>query len=188
MKQLNKEQIQKLVLIAIGALVGIYVLVVYLIGPASADIKKFEKQAEDLTKQIAAAEKEVARIRGGQTQAVQDKEYVQAFESHMPDTLPMAFYPPEIVNVFSESKVTTTQPANFGLQPALSTLGNHYVRHGWLFNINGISYHALGEAQATMENAKPLWEVISLEITAQPQDPTKHNVVVVLGTIGKKGI
>lgn len=183
--QLSKDQIQKIFICAMFVIGIYYVCFSMLIGPAKKTMAKMAKDSEKISKDISTAEGKIKAVSLAEATQKQSEQYIAKIEEFMPNELPRTYYPPEILKAFSDAGVTISQPLVSSVPVSFSKVGNAFTRYGWIFSINGITYHDFGRLQAKIENERPLWQFYEIEMTANANSEEKHNVKMVMGTLNK---
>jgi len=165
------------------------VLVMYMISPSIKTKKESITIREAKEKEIKTLKVKIETIKNAKGPSEVKEKYYRAFETMMLENPPEAFYPPKIDEVFHQiyPNIKLSPASKFQLDPTLANVGDIYTRTGWKFTVEGLSYHELGQLMAKIENENPLWEFISIDMSAKaaPQF-TNHNVSITLGTIHKK--
>jgi len=179
----TKEEIQKIVLLAILLLAFLYVYFDVMIGGITANETKKNGVIADLTPKIAEARKQIKRTQDIEGQAATVNETLDEVKGMIPEGAPIAWFPPKISEYFKRQgieKVTTVLNGELGDAEL-----EGFRKLTWTIMVPKVAFNKLGIALAGLENEVPLLEVIRVEIQANREDALKQTVQLSVVTIVK---
>lgn len=183
---MNKEQIQKFVLIGLFAGGGIYAYFDFLLGPlnrretsSAAEIRKLEPLIRE------------AQIRIKRTRTIEESDpYATAagvvfdlMEAKIPKEASVAWLPQRMDAYFSSAgfdKGSFRQE-----EEKQDTIAPLYKRSAWEVEFTKGDFFKLGKALAAMENGEGLLQVTRLKVETTPTDPARQRVLVGFQTLVK---
>lgn len=174
--KLNKDQIQKLVLSAIGFVVLLYVYFSFFLGPLNKGRAAAEKTVLELQGKLASSKTEIAQAANLETQASAATARFAAFKALSPDGAPIAWFPPRMKLFFANQGIekAAVRPEGSAAfpQPELA----EWTRFMWLIDLPQTDFGAVGKALAALENSEPLLSIPRFSIKAQGNDPQFQQV------------
>jgi len=179
----TKEEIQKIVLLAILLVAFLYVYFDVMIGGITASEAKKSGVIADLTPKIADARKQIKRTQDVEAQAAAVNETLEEVKGMIPEGAPIAWFPPKITEYFKRQgieKVTTVLNGELG-DPELEG----FRKLTWTITVPKVAFNKLGIAVAGLENEMPLLEVTRVEIQANREDPLTQVAQLSVVTIVK---
>ena len=179
----NKEEIQKIILLALLLVGFLYVYFNMMIGGITANEVKKRAVIADLTPKIADARKQIKRTQDMEGQAASVNETLDEVKAMIPEGAPIAWFPPKIADYFKRQgieKVTTSPNGELG-EPELEG----FRKLTWTIAIPKVAFNKLGIALAGLENEVPLMEVTRVEIQANREDPLMQTALLSVVTIVK---
>jgi len=179
----TKDEIQKIVLLALMLVGFLYVYFNMMIGGITANEAKKRGIIGDLTPKIAEARKQIKRTQDLEAQAGEVSETLEEVKGMIPEGAPIAWFPPKIAEYFKKQgieKATTTLNGEFS-DPELEG----FRKLTWTIMLPKVGYSKLGIAVAGLENEMPLLEVTKMVLEASKDDPLQQTVVLSVVTIVK---
>jgi len=179
----NKDEIQKIVLLALVLVGFLYVYFDIMIGGITADEAKKSGVIAELTPKIADARKQIKRTADLEEQAASVSETLEEIKGMIPEGAPIAWFPPKIADYFKRQgieKVTTSLNGELG-DPELEG----FRKLTWTIAVPKVDYNKLGIAIAGLENEIPLLEIIKVQIAPNNEDPVSQTVALSVMTIVK---
>ncbi|MDQ6622649.1 MAG: hypothetical protein M3Y86_04085 [Verrucomicrobiota bacterium] len=169
--KLSKEQIQKIVLSAIGFVALIYVYLNFFLAPLAKSRESMEKTIADLQGKIAASKTEIPKADNLEKQATTATTRYAAFDALSPEGAPIAWFPPRMKLFLANQKIdkaTIKMDSNtVYAQPELA----HWSRYVWQLDLPQTDYATVGKAIAQLENTEPLMTINRLTMHAGSDDP-----------------
>ena len=182
LKKFSKDQIQKMVLSAIGFFVLLYVYFSFFLGPLNRSRNGMLASIADLQTKMASSKNELAKVKNLEQQATAATNRFAAFKALSPEGAPIAWFPPRIKTFFANEQI---DKANARLdaseaftQPELSG----WINNRWTIDIPETDFATLGVAVAKLENTEPLTSITKLSIRASAAEPQSQQVTLVLAT------
>ena len=179
----TKDEIQKIVLLALMLVGFLYVYFNMMIGGITANEAKKRGIIGDLTPKIAEARKQIKRTQDLEAQAGEVSETLEEVKGMIPEGAPIAWFPPKIVDYFKRQgieKTTTSLVGEVG-DPELEG----FRKLKWTITLPKVAYNKLGIAVAGLENELPLLEITQVQIDPAKDDPVSQSAVLNVVTIVK---
>jgi hypothetical protein len=180
--KMNKDQIKKLMLSAMGFVVLIYVYFSFFLGPLNNSRDSMLSQTAQLQDKVAGSKTELAKTAKLEKQAETATKRFAALKALTPEGAPIAWFPPKMKTFFANQgidKATARLESNGGYKE--SDLAG-WMRYSWLIELPQTDFSTLGKTLAALENAEPLMSVMRLTIRALPEDPQFQQVTLSAST------
>jgi hypothetical protein len=184
MKQLklNKDQLQKLVLSAIGFIVLVYVYFSFFLGPLNSSRDSMLATIDELQNKVANSKNEISKAANLERQATTATTRFAALKGLSPEGAPIAWFPPRMKTFFANQqidKATARLETSVAFkEPDLAS----WMRYNWLIELPQADFSTLGKAVAALENAEPLLSIVRVNIRALPEDPQFQTVTLTAST------
>jgi hypothetical protein len=179
---MNKDQIQKLVLSAIGFVVLLYVYFSFFLGPLNRSRATAEKAIADLQAKLASSKGEMTKAANLETQATAATGRFAALKALSPEGAPIAWFPPRIkvllANQHIDKAVVRLEGNGVYKEPEMS----EWNRFNWLIELPQTDFATLGKALADLENAEPLLAVSRISLRPTGDDPQFQQVTLGVST------
>ncbi len=183
--KLNKDQIQKLVLSALGFVVLVYVYFNFFLGPLNRSRAAMEQSISDVQLKIGTSDSEMVRAKNLEREAGSATARYAALQALSPEGAPIAWFPPRIKSFFANQKIdkVVAKPDANGAaapfkQPELADWGNYT----WLIELPQADFNALGKAIAGLENTEPLLSITKLSIKSGTDDAQFQQTTLFVST------
>ena len=180
--KLNKDQIQKLMLSAIGFFILVYVYFTFFLGPLNRSRDAMLANITALQSKVASSKSELTRTANLEIQATTATTRFAALKASSPEGAPIAWFPPRMKAFFASQeieKASTRLESNTSFkEPDLA----NWARYGWLFDLPQTDFATLGKAVATLENTEPLLSLTRITIRTMPDDPQFQTVSLAAST------
>lgn len=180
---LNKNQIQKLALSAMGFVFLLYVYFTFFLGPLNKSRYSALAAIQDYQKKIDGSKSEIAKANSLERQAKDSTARFAALKALSPEGAPIAWFPPRMKLLFANQqidKAVARLESNTGFKQAeLST----WTRYNWLIELPQVDFGSLGKTIAELENAEPLLSVTKLSIHTLPDQPQFQQVAIAATTV-----
>jgi hypothetical protein len=180
--KLSKDQIQKLVLSAMGFVALIYVYFSFFLGPLNRSRDTTLAQIDELQGKVANSKSELTKTANLEKQADASTKRFAALKALTPEGAPIAWFPPRIKTFFANQeidKVTARLESSVAYKE--TDLAN-WTRYNWLLELPQADFSTLGKAVAALENAEPLLSIARISIKALPENPQFQQVTVSTST------
>ena len=178
----NKDQIQKLMLSAIGFVVLIYVYFSFFLGPLTKSRAAAEKTIADLQAKLASSKNEMMKATNLEKQATEATARFTAFEASSPEGAPIAWFPPRMKLFFANQQIEKStarlESSNPYKQPELA----QWMKYTWSLELPQTDFVTVGKAIAQLENTEPLLAVTRLTIKALADEPQFQQVNLTANT------
>lgn len=184
MKQLKltKDQIQKLMLSAIGFIVLLYVYFSFFLGPLNRSRDSMLATIDDVQNKVANSKNEIMKAANLERQATNATTRFAALKALSPEGAPIAWFPPRMKTFFATQeidKATARLESNAAYKEA--DLAS-WMRYNWLIELPQADFSTLGKAVAALENSEPLLSIVRVNIRALPEDPQFQQVGLTAST------
>jgi hypothetical protein len=180
--KLTKDQVQKMVLSAIGFVGLLYVYFSFFLGPLNKSRTAAEARIADLQTKIASSKSELAKVNNLEQQATTATSRFAAFKALSPEGAPIAWFPPRMKTFFashqiekSTARLETNGPFK---QPELAD----WQRYTWQIDLPQTDFATAGKAIAQLESSEPLLAVTKLSIKGDASDPQFQQVNLTANT------
>lgn len=179
----TKEEIQKIILMALVLVGLLYVYFNVLIGGISENEGRKKKRMAALEPKIMEAKKQLRRTSQLETEAASVSESLDEVRGMIPEGAPVAWFPPKMAEYFKRQgveKATTTLNSEL---PEAELEG--FRRLSWTIGIPRVEFAKLGIAIAGLENEMPLLEVQRVQIGPIKEEPKYQSATLTVVTIVK---
>lgn len=184
MKQLKltKDQIQKLMLSAIGFIVLVYVYFSFFLGPLNSSRDSMLAKINDVQSKVANSKNEMTKTANLEKQATAATTRFAALKALSPEGAPIAWFPPRMKTFFANQEIdkSTARLENSAAfkEPDLAS----WMRYNWLVDLPQTDFSTLGKAVAALENSEPLLSISRINIHAMPENPQFQQVTLTAST------
>lgn len=184
--KLNKDQIKKLVLSAMGFVFLLYVYFTFFLNPLQKARDATLTRIADTQKKIDTSKSEVAKTATLERQAKDAMARFAALKALAPEGAPIAWFPPRMKTFF----------ANNGIERAVARLESNtnfkqnelaaWTKFNWLIELPQADFAALGKSIAELENTHPLLSITKLSVHLLPEQPQFQQVAIAATTVIEK--
>jgi hypothetical protein len=180
--KLSKDQIQKLLLSAMGFFVLVYVYFSFFLGPLNSSRDATLAQINELQGKVANSKNELSKTAKLEKQAETATTRFAALKALSPEGAPIAWFPPRIKTFFANQEIDKASARlESSAQYKESDLAS-WMRYNWVIELPQADYATLGKAIAALENSEPLLSFTRVSIKALPDDPQFQQVTLVAAT------
>lgn len=180
--KLTKDQIQKLVLSAIGFFVLVYVYFSFFLGPLNRSRDAMLANITNLQNKVASSKNEMMRATNLETQATNATTRFAALKALSPEGAPIAWFPPRMKAFFASQEIDKTS-ARLESSTAFKEADlAEWMRYTWLFDLPQTDFATLGKTVAALENTEPLLSITRINIKTMPGDPQFQQVSLTAST------
>ena len=180
--KLTKDQIQKMVLSALGFIGLLYVYFTFFLGPLSKSRTAAEGRIAEVQGKIASSKSELTKVNNLEQQATSATTRFAALKGLSPEGAPIAWFPPRMKTFFTNQQIdkSTVRLETNGpfKQPELS----EWLRYTWQIELPQTDFATAGKAIAQLENTEPLLTVTRLSIKADANEPQYQQVSLTANT------
>ncbi len=180
--KLSKDEIQKMVLSALGFVGLLYVYFSFFLGPLSKSRTASEARIADLQTKITSSRTELLKTSNLEQQATEATSRFEAFKALSPEGAPIAWFPPRMKLFFTNQQIeksTARLEGNAAFkQPELA----EWQRYTWQIDLPQTNFATAGKALAQLENTEPLLSVSRISIKADANDPQFQQVNLTANT------
>jgi len=183
---LNKNQVQKLALSAMGFVFLLYVYFTFFLGPLNKSREAALAAIQDCQTKIDSSKSEISKADNLERQAKDSTARFAALKTLSPEGAPIAWFPPRIklffVNQQIDKAVVRLESNTAFKEAELST----WTKDNWLIDLPEADFGALGNAIAELENTEPLLCVTKLSIHTLADRPQFQKVAIAATTVIEK--
>jgi hypothetical protein len=176
---LNKDQIKKISLSAVGVVFLLYVYFTFFLGPLARSRETMLTKINEKQTKLNASKGEMSKAANLETQAKAATAKFAALKGLNSEGAPIAWFPPRIKVFFANEQI---DKAGAHLETSLAFKEpelSGWMKYNWLIEIPQADYAAFGKAIADLENAEPLLSVTKLTIRAQAEQSEFQNINLV---------
>jgi hypothetical protein len=172
----KKDQIQKLVLSAIGFVALLYCYFSFFLGPLNRSRETALKSITDTQAKIDSSKSEMKKASNLERQAAEATARYAILQSMTPEGAPIAWFPPRIKAHFASQQIDKASARMEQTGPYKEPELADWRRFSWIIDLPQSDFASLGKAVAALENSEPLLAVTKLQIRAVPEDPQYQQV------------
>jgi hypothetical protein len=176
--KLSKDQIQKLMLSAMGFVVLVYVYFSFFLGPLNSSRDSMLAQIDELQGKGASSKSELTKTSNLEKQADASIKRFAALKALSPEGAPIAWFPPRMKTFFASQEIdkVTARLETSGpfKEPELAS----WMHYNWLLELPQADFATLGKAIAALENSEPLFSITRINIKALQEDPQFQQVTL----------
>jgi hypothetical protein len=176
--KLSKDQIQKLLLSAMGFFVLVYVYFSFFLGPLNGSRDAALAQITELQDKVANSKNELSKTAKLEKQAETATNRFAALKALSPEGAPIAWFPPRIKTFFANQEIDKATARLESSAAYKETDLANWMRYNWIIELPQADFSTLGKAVAALENSEPLLSITRMSIKALPDDPQFQQVVL----------
>ena len=180
--KLSKDQIQKLMLSAMGFVALIYVYFSFFLGPLNNSRDTMLGQIAEVQGKVAGSKTELAKTANLEKQAEAATKRFAALKALSPEGAPIAWFPPRMRAFFANQEIDkgTGRLETSGTFKETELAG--WMRYNWIIELPQADFATLGKAVAALENSEPLLSITRISIKALPDDPQFQQITLSAST------
>lgn len=184
MKQLklSKDQIQKLMLSALGFIVLLYVYFSFFLGPLNRSRDTMLATINQVQGKIDSSKTEIMKASNLEQQATSATTRFAALKTLSPEGAPIAWFPPRMKTFFANQEMDKATARLENSTPYKEADLASWMRHNWLIELPQADFSTLGQALAALENSEPLLSITRINIRALPDDQQFQQVTLTAST------
>jgi hypothetical protein len=180
--KLSKDQIQKLLLSAMGFVALVYVYFSFFLGPLNNSRNAALAQIDDLQGKVANSKSELIKTAKLEKQAETATSRFAALKALSPEGAPIAWFPPRIKTFFANQEIDRATARLESSAAYKETDLANWMRYNWIIELPQADFSSLGKAVAALENSEPLLSVTRISIKALPEEPQFQQITMMAST------
>jgi len=182
--KLGKEEIQKMVLGGIMAIIVVYVYFTVLLGPLQGSQEASRQKQAGLHPKIADAQKQIKQTAALEIAAPKSTITVKELTALIPEGSPVAWFPPQVNDFFKREGIekVTTRMNNESQDKDLTG----FRKISWAIEIPKVEFGPFAQAVADFENEQLLAEIAGLQIEMSKEDPEFQHINLTVNNIVKQ--
>ncbi|MEP6936506.1 MAG: hypothetical protein ABI871_00385 [Chthoniobacterales bacterium] len=181
--KLTKDQLQKVILSAIGFAILIYVYFTFFLGPLNKSRASMIGSIASLQKKIGDSNGEMRKGAVLEEQAKTATTRFAALKALSPEGAPIAWFPPRMKTFFAAQEIDKAtarlDSSSAFKQPELAD----WMKYAWQIDLPQTDFAALGKAVAALENTEPLLSTSRLSLKASAEDPQHQQALLSVSTV-----
>lgn len=175
-KKMSKDEIQKIILSALGFIALIYCYFTFFLGPLNKSQATMTQTIADTQAKTASSKTEMKKTANLELQAKEATTRYAALKATTSEGAPIAWFPPKMRNFFSAQGIDKAGVRLEASGPFKQAELSDWVRDIWTVDLPLSDYDTLGQAIAKLENTEPLLAVQKIVIRAVPEEPQFQQV------------
>ena len=180
--KLSKDQIQKLLLSAMGFVVLVYVYFSFFLGPLNTSRDAALAQIDEFQGKVANSKSELAKAATLEKQAETATTRFAALKALSPEGAPIAWFPPRIKTFFANQEIDKASARLESSAPYKEADLASWTRYSWIIDLPQADFSTLGKAIAALENGEPLLSINRINVKALAEDPQFQQVTLSAST------
>lgn len=182
----NKDQLQKIVLSAMGFIFLLYVYSSFFLGPLSRSRNTMLKTMQDKQSKLDHSKEDLSKAATLEQQAQHATTRFASLKALNPEGAPIAWFPPRMKAFFAtqqiDKAVARMESTAAFKQPELA----NWSRYNWIVDLPQADYLTVGKALAELENSEPLLSITRMTVRAMPEQPQFQQVSLGVATYIQK--
>lgn len=184
--KLNKDQLKKVALSAMGFVVLLYVYFSFFLGPLNKSRNAMLFKIKDQQSKLNASKGEIGKTSSLEQQAAKATARFAALKALNPEGAPIAWFPPRIKVFFANQQIDKANARLENSIPFKESELSEWMKYNWVIELPQAEFASLGTAIAELENSEPLLSVTKIKIQALTEQPQLQQVVFTAATIMQK--
>jgi len=184
--KITKDQVQKLMLSAIGFVVLLYVYFSFFLGPLNKSRDAMLVKINDRQNKLSASKSEITKAANLEQQAAKATARFAALKALNPEGAPIAWFPPRIKVFFANQQIDKAFARLESSLPFKQAELSSWLKYSWIIDLPGADFGSLGTAIAELENTEPLLSITKIKIQTFPDQPEFQQVTRTAATIMQK--
>jgi hypothetical protein len=182
----NKDQLQKIVLSAMGFVVLLYVYSSFFLGPLARSRDAMLKTMADKQTKLDHSKEDLSKAAALEQQAKHATTRFASLKALNPEGAPIAWFPPRMKLFFANQQIDKAVARLESTAAFKQAELANWSRYNWIIDLPQADYAALGKALAELENSEPLMAVTRMSIRTQAEQPQFQQVSLVAATFIQK--
>ncbi|MEP7014660.1 MAG: hypothetical protein ABI925_04405 [Verrucomicrobiota bacterium] len=167
--KLTKDQIQKVVLSAMGVVILLYVYFSFFLSPLTRSRQSALTAIKDRQAKLEGSTEAINKATKLEQTAKTATARFAALKALNPEGAPIAWFPPRIKTFFANQKIDKATARLDNTAGAKQSDLPGWMRYNWLIELPQADYSVVGNAIAELENSEPLLAVTKLNIHMLPE-------------------
>jgi hypothetical protein len=184
--QLSKDQVQKLVLSAIGFVILLYVYFTFFLGPLNRSRAAMLVTIQDRQSKLDASKDEMKKAVSLEKQAITATSRFAALRALNPEGAPIAWFPPRIKTFFANQQIDKAVARLENSAAFKEAELSGWMKYTWLIDLPQADFASLGTAIAELENTEPLLSITRLHIQSLVNQPQFQHIELAAASIIEK--
>lgn len=166
--KLNKDQVKKLAVSAIGFVFLLYIYFTFFLGPMNKKLDGVRSAIQETESKLEKSRSEIDNAKKLEQQAREATERFSSLKALCPEGAPIAWFPPRIRTFFLNWQIDKATVRLEGSAECKERELSGWAKHNWQIDLPQADYGVLGRALAELENIEPLVSITKLGIQASP--------------------
>jgi hypothetical protein len=184
--KLNKDQIQKLVLSAMGFVFLLYVYFTFFLGPLNKSRTAAQASIKDYQHKLDTSKSEIVKAATLERQAKAATVRFAALKALNPEGAPIAWFPPRMKLLFAGQQIEKASARLDRTAPLKQAELSAWTQYNWIIELPQADYDSLGKAIAELENSEPLLSITRLSIHTISDEPQFQQVAIAASSVINK--
>jgi hypothetical protein len=180
---LNKDQIQKLLLSTMGFVILLYVYFSFFLGPLNRSRNVMKDKIANLQNKLNSSKDETTKTAHLEQQAKAATTRFAALKALNPEGAPIAWFPPRIKVFFANQQIDKVVAKLEGNTAFKQAELSEWMKYNWTIDLPQADFDLLGKALADLENSEPLLSIAKIKIQTLPDQPQSQQIVLNTATI-----
>jgi hypothetical protein len=180
---LNKDQIQKLALSAMGFVILLYVYFSFFLGPLNRSRNTMKDKINNLQNKLNSSKDETGKTLHLEQQAKAATTRFAALKALNPEGAPIAWFPPRIKVFFANQQIDKAVAKLEGNTAFKQAELSEWMKYNWAIDLPQADFDLLGKALADLENSEPLLSISKIKIQTLPDPSQAQQIVLNAATI-----
>jgi hypothetical protein len=184
--KLNKDQIQKIGLSAMGFVFLLYVYFSFFLGPLNRSRNKMVGTINDRQTKLNSSKTDMNKAAALEREAKNATTHFAALKALNAEGAPIAWFPPRIKAFFANHQIDKAGARLENSTGFKQTELISWMKYTWKMDLPTVDYSTLGKAIADLENAEPLLSITRISIKALPDQPQFQQVDLIAANVIEK--
>lgn len=174
--KLNKDQIKKIGLSAMGLVVLLYIYFSFFLGPLTRSRDKALTEIKAVQAKLDSSKDDIAKAAKLEQTAKDATARFAALKTLSPEGAPIAWFPPRMKVFFTNQKIDKAAARLDGSSTFKQDELSGWMRYTWLIELPQTDYATAGKAVSELENTEPLLMIRKLAIHGTGDKPQFQKV------------
>jgi hypothetical protein len=184
--KIKKDQVQKLVLSAIGFFILLYVYFNFFLGPLNKSRNAMLLKINDRQSKLSDSKTEITKAANLEQQAAKATAHFAALKALNSEGAPIAWFPPRIKVFFANQQIDKAFARLESTAAFKQSELSSWTKYNWIIDLPQADFDPLGTAIAELENSEPLLSVTKIKIQTLPDQAEFQQVTLTAATIIQK--
>lgn len=173
---IQKEILQKILLISLLSITGLYAYVSLLIGPLLGTESNEKRLMSGLSPKIAAAKTQIQKTKNLESRIPEITDKTHSMFARLPEGAPVAWFPPKISEFFKQNGIEKILVRVSG-EPQDSEIPG-FRRFNWSIEFPKVDFLEFAGAMALLENSEPLLDLNAIQLERDAEDPLSQRATI----------